>query len=90
MPYTRPELEDALTAVEARNFGVETLFSHHPVHRDGLDNAAFTVRWPKLSLETRIGKIACIFGPRRGGPVEVICRAYYDLCTKGRLQLAEA
>lgn len=90
MPYTRPELEQALTTVEMENFGVESLFSRHPAYRDGLKSEAFTTRWPRLPLETRIGKIACIFGPSRGGAVGVICRAYYDLCTKGRLQLAEA
>lgn len=90
MSYSRPELEAALKEVEMLNFGVESLFSKHRVYRDNQSADVFAARWPRLPLETRIGKIACIFGPGRSGPFRLICRAYYDLCTKGSLQTAAA
>ena len=90
MAYTGPELEAALKEVEMLNFGVESLFSKHRVYRDDQSAEAFAALWPRLPLETRIGKIACIFGPGRSGPLRLICRAYYDLCTKGGLQIAAA
>jgi hypothetical protein len=85
MGYTRESLELAATRIVDSLGGVRHLFSHHRLHRDGQDLETFEAKWPALSLESRVGKLACLIGPSRIGDCGLITHAYLDLCRTNAL-----